>query len=64
MIDTIEGTELPATTQKLQSPSAEAQSRADEAESIFWHSAQQIMSRPVAQNISLNAERILWQMDF
>ena len=53
----MKGAELPAAAPKSLSPSAEAQSRTDEAEAILWHSAQQIKSRTVAPNISLNAEQ-------
>ena len=42
MIDAMKGTELSAAAPKPPSPSAEVQSRADEAEAILWHSAQQI----------------------
>ena len=59
----MKGTELPAAAPNPPSPSAEAQSRADEAEAILWHSAQQIKSMTVAPNISLNAEQTLSQMD-
>ena len=57
MIDAMKGTELPAAAPKQPSPKTEAQSRADEAEAVLWHSAQQIKSRTVARNISLNALR-------
>ena len=56
MIDAIKGTELSAAAQKQLSPSAEVQSWANEAVAILWHSAQQIKSRTVTLNISLNAE--------
>ena len=42
MIDAMKGAELPAAAPKSLSPSAEAQSRTDEAEAILWHSAQQM----------------------
>ena len=64
MIDAMNGIELPAAVPKQLSPSAEAQSLANEAEATLWHSAQQIKSRTVAPNISLNAEQTLWPMDF
>ena len=63
MIDEMKGTELSAAAPKPQSPSAEVQSRADEAEAILWHSVQQIKLRTVSQNIYLNAEQTLSQMD-
>ena len=40
MIDAMKGIELPAAAPKPLSPSAEAQSLADEAEATLWHSAQ------------------------
>ena len=45
------------------STSAEAQSRADEAEAVLWDSAQHLNSRTVEPNISLNAKPILLRMD-
>ena len=64
MIDAMKGTELPAAAPKPLSPSAEAQSLPDEAEATLWHSAQQVNSRTVAPNISLNAEQTWLQMYF
>ena len=59
----MKGTEVPAAAPKPPSLSAEAQSRADEAEAVLWDSAQHINSRTVAPNISLNAKLILSRMD-
>ena len=59
----MKGTELPAAAPNPPSPSAEAQSRADEAEAVLWDSAQHLNSRTVAPNISLNAKPILLRMD-
>ena len=55
MIDAMKGTELSAAAQKQLSPSAEVQSW---AVAILWHSAQQIKSRTVTLNISLNADSL------